>query len=283
MNATKKKSSRKSAASRRGGLGGVGTVIGVVVVVALVLVAGEIGLRMFLGKEISDGFREHEQARGSVVSEDVETSFGSNPVLLALVTRQLGGMELTTPSTLQVTDPRAESGTPSIKGAPAATVSLTDVDISNTSDPVASRVEVVTELPADLMIAEANIRVSDSAGGSGNFFESLVTSAVRLTGLTPHPDRGVLTAEFSGGAATVDFRPVVRDGGITAEVEGGSVLGIDVTGLIDRFAEAALAGPVQQIGHGFTVQDVTVTPGGTAVTLTGNNIALSGISAIEYR
>lgn len=261
----------------------VGVIVGVVLVIALVLVVGEIALRMFLGKEISDGFRQSEEARGAVVTEDVQTSFGSNPVLLALLTSELGGMNLKTPSTLQITDARAENGTPQIVGSPAADVTLTDVDISNTNDPVASKVEVISELPPELMIAEANIRVSDASGGSGNFFEDLVTSAVRLTNLTPHPDRGVLTAEFSGGLATVDLRPVVRDGGITAEVEGGSVMGIEADGLISRFAEAAVAGPAQHIGHGFTVKDVTVTENGVSVTLEGGDIALSGLSAIEYR
>ena len=260
-----------------------GVIVGVVLVVALVLVVGEIALRMFLGKEISDGFREAEQSRGAVVSEDVQTSFGSNPVLLALLTSELGGMNLKTPSTLQITDPRAENGAPQIIGSPAADVTLTDVDISNTSDPVASRVEVVAELPSDLMIAEANIRVSDATGGSGNIFEDLVSSAVRLTALTPHPDRGVLTAEFSGGLATADLRPVVRDGGIAVEVEGGSVLGVQADGLISRFADAAVTGPAQQIGHGFTVAGVEVTDGGMAITLDGRDIALSNVSAIEYR
>ena len=260
-----------------------GVIVGVVLVVALVLVVGEIALRMFLGKEISDGFREAEQSRGAVVSEDVQTSFGSNPVLLALLTSELGGMNLRTPSTLQITDPRAENGAPKIIGSPAADVTLTDVDISNTSDPVASRVEVVAELPSDLMIAEANIRVSDATGGSGNIFEDLVSSAVRLTALTPHPDRGVLTAEFSGGLATADLRPVVRDGGIAVEVEGGSVLGVQADGLISRFADAAVTGPAQQIGRGFTVAGVEVTDGGMAITLDGRDIALSSVSAIEYR
>ena len=260
-----------------------GVIVGVVLVVALVLVVGEIALRMFLGKEISDGFREAEQSRGAVVSEDVQTSFGSNPVLLALLTSELGGMNLKTPSTLQITDPREENGAPQIIGSPAADVTLTDVDISNTSDPVASRVEVVAELPSDLMIAEANIRVSDATGGSGNIFEDLVSSAVRLTALTPHPDRGVLTAEFSGGLATADLRPVVRDGGIAVEVEGGSVLGVQADGLISRFADAAVTGPAQQIGRGFTVAGVEVTDGGMAITLDGRDIALSSVSAIEYR
>lgn len=261
----------------------VGTIIGVVLVIALVLIVGEIALRMFLGKEIADGFREQEEARGAVVTEDVQTSFGSSPVLLALATSELGGMNLKTPSTLDITDPRAENGAPRIVGSPAADVTLTDVDISNTSDPVAKQVEVVAELPPELMIAEANLRVSDASGGSGNFFEDLVTSAVRLTDLTPHPDRGVLTAEFSGGLATVDLRPVVRDGGVTAEVEGGSFMGIDAGGLISLFAEAAVAGPVQDIGHGFTVADIAVTDGGLSITLEGADIALSGLSAIEYR
>lgn len=56
-----------------------GVIVGVVLVVALVLVVGEIALRMFLGKEISDGFREAEQSRGAVVSEDVQTSSGPTP------------------------------------------------------------------------------------------------------------------------------------------------------------------------------------------------------------
>lgn len=275
MNATIRKSKKRG--------NPVGTIIGVVLVIALVLIVGEIALRMFLGKEIADGFREQEEARGAVVTEDVQTSFGSSPVLLALATSELGGMNLKTPSTLDITDPRAENGPPRIVGSPAADVTLTDVDISNTSDPVAKQVEVVAELPPELMIAEANLRVADASGGSGNFFEDLVTSAVRLTDLTPHPDRGVLTAEFSGGLATVDLRPVVRDGGVTAEVEGGSFMGIDADGLISLFAEAAVAGPVQEIGHGFTVADIAVTDGGLSITLEGADIALSGLSAIEYR
>ncbi len=279
MNA--KRNARRNQSKKRGNP--VGTIVGVVLVIALVLVAGEIAVRMFLGKEISDGFREHERARGVEVTENVETSFGSNPVLMALLTKKLGGMDLKTPSTLKIDDPRGDKGTPSIKGSPAATVTLTDVDVSDTSDPVAAKVDVVSDLPPDLMIAEANIRVSDAAGGSGNILEDIVSSAVRLTNLTPHPDRGVLTAEFSGGIATVDIRPVVRDGGVTAEVEGGSVLGVDVSGMISRFAEAAVAGPAQQIGHGFTVKDVAVTERGVTVTLEGRDIALSGISAIEYR
>ena len=85
----------------------VGTIIGVVLVIALVLIVGEIALRMFLGKEIAGGFREQEEARGAVVTEDVQTSFGSSPVLLALATSELDGMNLKTPSTLDITDPRA--------------------------------------------------------------------------------------------------------------------------------------------------------------------------------
>ncbi|WP_295629468.1 hypothetical protein [uncultured Corynebacterium sp.] len=276
MNAKRMKTKKKS------GAGCVGTAVGIVLVLALVLVVGEIALRMFLGKEIADGFRESQEARGAQVTEDVETSFGSNPVLLALITNQLAGMELRAPSTLQVTDPRAEEGTPQIIGSPEATITLTDVDISNTNNPVASGVEVLATLPTDLMIAEANIRVSDAAGGGG-IFEDLIASAVRLTNLTPHPDRGVLTAEFSGGLATVDLRPVVRDGGVTAEVEGGSVLGVEADGIISRFAEAAVAGPAQQIGHGFSVRDIAVDGQGVVVTLTGDDIALSDVSAIEYR
>lgn len=258
-----------------------GMIIGIVVVIALVLAAAEIGVRMYLGKEFSDGFRESEEARGAVVAEDVETSFGASPVLLALLTRDLPSLEMRTPSTLDITDPRAENGTPAIVGSPATRVTLTDVDLSDSADPVAGHVTAVPELPSDLMIAEANRKVADAAAGAG-IFGDLLTSAARLTNLTPHPDRGVLTAEFSGGLATADLRPVVRDGGLAMEIEGASVLGVDADAVIARFADGA-ATPAQKVGHGFSITDVTVTDTGVDLILEGSGIALSQLTTIEYR
>lgn len=52
---------------------------------------------------------------------------------------------------------------------------------------------------------------------------------------------------------------------------------------VTEVADAAVTGPAQQIGHGFTVAGVEVTDGGMAITLDGRDIALSSVSAIEYR
>lgn len=265
--------------ARRKKSSGLGALLGALVVIALIIVAGEIGARMYVGNEIAKGFRESEEAHGAVVEEDPQVSFGASPVLLAALTKNLGSMDMKIPSTLAIQDPRGENGRPTVAGTPRSDVTLTNVDITDQRDPVAGHVEVHTDIPVDLMLAHANIQAADATSGGG-FFGDLAQQALRLTKLTPHPDRGVLTAEFSGGLVTADIRPVVRDGGITAEVEGGSVLGLP-TDLVRLLGEAAVNGPARQIGAGITVQSVEVTDQGTRAHLTGDDIRLSTIATLR--
>ncbi len=269
MNAKTRKSSRAP-----------GIILGVLVIVALLLVAAEIGVRMYIGKEIAAGFREHEESRGAVVHEDPEVSFGATPVLLAALTKNVPSMDMKIPETLDIQDPTGDNGRPTVVGTPRSDVTLTDVDITDQRDPVAGHVEVHTHIPVDLMLAEANISAADATAGGG-MLGDLAQQALRLTKLTPHPDRGVLTAEFSGGLLTADIRPVVRDGGITAEVEGGSLLGLPTDDLIRMIVEAAVSGPAHQIGAGITVHDVTVTDQGTTAHLSGDNVRLSTLSELR--
>ena len=73
------------------------TVLGVIIVVALIAIAGEIGVRMFVSKEISDGYRTSAEERGATVTEDPKVSFGTRPMLLALATKSVPSMDLSTP------------------------------------------------------------------------------------------------------------------------------------------------------------------------------------------
>lgn len=241
------------------------TVLGVIIVVALIAIAGEIGVRMFVSKEISDGYRTSAEERGATVTEDPKVSFGTRPMLLALATKSVPSMDLSTPNTLEVKNPEALGGAPEINGDPAAEVHLENVDLSNRADPTAESLRVDVTIPPQLLQALIN-RESD----------------VRASTITPLPDEGLFNIEFASGFATSKFRPIANGGHIEINLEGGSILGLNLDGLAGWLGEASGTLLSYDIGHGMQVEEAHVTGKGLALTLTGANLPLSTVSELTF-
>ncbi len=245
-----------------------GTVIGVIIAVALVLIAAEFALRIFIGRSVADSYVESRGNAAATADASPSVSFGTSPVLPALITNDLKNVELDTPDTLQVSNADGAAATPEIAGDPAAHIVLSDVDISNRNDPVAQEVVVETELSPELIQAIANRR----AGG-----------IARISQLTPNPAEGTLKAEISSGFADVDFRPTVNNGGLGLDVEGASVLGFGVDPVAGPIGDALLAGISERFSPEFDLVSATVTETGLQLTLRGNGVALSSLEGLRFQ
>ncbi|APT89909.1 hypothetical protein CSPHI_01070 [Corynebacterium sphenisci DSM 44792] len=256
-----------------------GILIGLLVVVALIAAAAEIGARAWVSHQIDEGFRQAMAEESVTAPEDPETSFGAAPLLPGLLSRSIGRAEIRAPRTLLIEDPLGERGAPVVRGTPAARVLLTDLDVSDAADPVAGGVEITASVPADLILAEANL-ATRPAGDS--LLERMAADLTRMTKVTPDPARGVLVCEFGGGLASADVTPVARGGAVEAEVSGGALAGIDADAVIAALADAAVSGPVAQIGGGLTVTGIRVVPGGLEVDLAGSGVRLSELRGIDY-
>lgn len=256
-----------------------GSLIGLLVVVALLAAAAEIGARAWVSHRIDEGFQQAMAEESVTAPEDPETSFGAAPLLPGLLSRSIGRAEIHAPRTLLIEDPLGERGAPVVRGTPAARVLLTDLDVSDAADPVAGGVEITATVPADLILAEANL-ATRPAGDS--LLERMAADLTRMTKVTPDTARGVLVCEFGGGLASADVTPVARGGAVEAEVSGGALAGIDADAVIAALADAAVSGPVAQIGGGLTVTGIRVVAGGLEVDLAGSDVRLSELRGIDY-
>lgn len=241
------------------------TVFGVIIVVALIAIAGEIGVRMAVSKEISDGYRTSAEERGATVTEDPSVSFGTRPMLLALATKSVPTMNLSTPDTLEVKNPEALGGEPEIFGDPAAEIHMENVDLSNRADPTAESLRIEVSIPPQLLQALINRE-----------------SGARVSTLTPLPNEDLFNIEFSSGIATSKFRPIPNGGHIDINLEGGSMLGLNLDGLAKWLGEASGSLLNYEIGYGLQVEQARVTEEGLALTLTGANLPLSTVSELTF-
>lgn len=241
------------------------TILGVIIVVALIAVAGEIGVRMYISKQISDGFRDAAAERGVTEVEDASVAYGARPVLLALATKNQPELTLTTPNTLTVNNPEALNGQPEIIGDPAAEIHMTNVDLSNSADPVAETLRINTTLPPELIQALVNRE-----------------TGLRVSSLQPLPSEGLFNAEFSSGFASSKLRPVAEAGRISINLEGGSLLDLNLDGLAQWLEQASGNLISYDIGYGLQVEEASVVDGGLALTLTGQNMALSTVREITF-
>lgn len=241
------------------------TVIGVIVVVAIIAVIGEIGVRMFMSKEIANGYRASAQEQGITVNEDPEVSFGSHSVLVALATKTLPELTLNTPHTLEVNNPAALSGQPEIKGDPAAEVHMTNVDLNNREDPTAENTRINVTIPPGLIQALINR-----------------DSGLRVSSLQPLPAEGLFNVEFSSGFATSKVRPIVNGGNISIDLEGGSLFNLNLDGLAKWIGQNTNTLFSYDIGHGLSVEEASVTDGGLALTLTGANLPMSTVNELRF-
>ena len=235
--------------------------IGVLAALLILLLIAEAGLRIFLSKQIEDGFEAQYAAQSpGVVAAKPDVSFGATPLTIGMLGGALPHMTIQTPSTLMINDGE-------ITGEPAATIAMDKVRLVN-QEPVADHLSMQAELPSALLQAILNQAISEQLGGN-----ALLDTLITVSSVTTDPEAGTFTLSFTRGVANVDIRPVPTAEGVQFETTGTQLFGFDLPGEItDAITQSLQEGLANQEAGAMRLNNVHVTPAGLVLEMTGENV-----------
>ncbi|RSZ64496.1 DUF2993 domain-containing protein [Corynebacterium hylobatis] len=226
----------------------------------VLLLVAEFGLRWFMGNELRTEFREQATREGVELTEDPTIAFGATPLILSAPRGTIPEVEVTTPSTLQVTGQE-------IIGQPGTHVVLNDLLISDPDNPVAGRMVATTEVPDEYLLAVIQQSMAEENAGG----------LLQLTGVTSDVAAGTLNIQFNNGMAELNLSPTPVDGQLTFVAAGASLFGFDLPGQVTDMITAALREGVAEQAAGFTIEEFTVIEGGARMRVSGENVPLSEV------
>lgn len=234
-------------------------IVGILAALLVLLIVAEIGVRMFLTNQITNGVEQQTAGQAAVVSEP-DVSFGSQPVTLGLLTGSLPHLTVTTPSTLQVNGD-------AISGEPGATIAMDRVKIVS-GEPVAEAFTLTTELPNDFLRATLNQSLREQLG-SNRWLDSLIT----VSEVTTDPASGTFTVMFTSGVAGIELRPVQTGGNVSFEAESTQLFGFNLPNEVAGIINNSLKEGMASFGDSqLRLTNVAVTPGGLQMQMSGENV-----------
>lgn len=236
--------------------------VGILVALLVLVLVAEFALRWFIGNELRSSFEEQAAADGVTVQEDPSISFGATPLVLSAVRGIVPDVEITTPSTLQVTDQ-------DVLGQPGAHVTLTDLDIRDRENPVAAHMVTTTEVPVEFLLATVRKSIQEEGAGGG---------IIQVSDLRANPAEGTLDLEFNGGAAVLNLIPRPVDGQLTFEAAGASLFGFALPQQVSDLITRGLQEGVREQAGEFRIDAFDVIDGGARLRLSGENVALSEVA-----
>lgn len=258
-------------------------IVGVLVAVLLILLVAEFGLRWFIGQQLRSSFNEQAEETGVVVEEDPTISFGATPLVLSILGGTINEVNVTTPSTLEIVPSGGGSAPPEINGQPAADVMITDLDISDTQNPVAGRLVTTTEVPDEFLLATVQQQMAAQQGDASDPATSFLQDLISITDITSNAQAGALDVEFTGGAAVLTLQPVMVDGQLTFEATNAALFGFDLPGQVaDGITRALQDGMAEQVGQ-LGVEEFEVIEGGVRIRVVGDNVNLNDMSGQDTR
>lgn len=252
----------------------------VVIIVVLLLVA-EFGLRWFIGKELKSEFSQQAVDQGLTVEEDPTISFGSYPLLLGLAQGSIKHVAVETPDTLQITYPDGAGTAPEVSGTPEATITLGDLSIADTNNPVADTFDLTTFAPDEFILATVQAEMANATGGeNAGLAERLVQELVKITGVRSNVEAQAIEVEFTDGAARANLRPIVLNGQLAFEVLDSQLFGIALPEDISKALTDGIQSSVDQVAGGLQIEGIDVVEGGININLTGENINVRTLESV---
>lgn len=249
-------------------------IVTVLVVIVLLLITAEIGLRMYMSNQVTQGFEQQAEQDGVVLTEEPEVSFGASPLVLGLLGGTLPQMSMQTPSTL-------EQDGETYRGTPAADIRIDDLTVSE--DPVAGTLTTTTELPEDYMLAIIREQLRAQVGDASGVATTLVDE-LGITGLTANVAEQTLDLEFARGLAGISLAPVDVNGQMNLEARSTRLFGMELPQEVSEGISQALQDGIteqanQQTGanvtNSMTISDYEIVDGALRVTVTGQDVPLS--------
>ncbi|AGF71402.1 hypothetical protein A605_01940 [Corynebacterium halotolerans YIM 70093 = DSM 44683] len=245
--------------------------------ILLIVLVAEFGLRWFIGQQLRDSFNQQAEESGVTVEEEPTISFGPTPLVFSILGGSINEVNVTTPSTLEITYPGGDSALPEITGQPAAVIDIDDLSISDPDNPVAGTLTTTTEVPEEFLLAIIQRQMAEQQGdasGAAGFLQELVT----ITDITANVEESALDVEFTGGAAVLTLQPVPVDGQLTFEATNASLFGFDLPAQVaDGITQALQDGVSEQVGQ-LGVEQFEVIDGGVRIRVVGENVNLNNLT-----
>lgn len=266
---------------KKGGSKALSILLVTVLVIAVLLGLAEFGARTFAKDKLVEGMRQSATESGYEMPQDPDVSFGTSPLLLTLLTKNVGSVDITIPSSLDIAYQDGNKARPDVKGVPAMNIEARDIALSeNEKDTTFGDLTLHTDLPKDLILAEiAEEQQQKRDGGEG--VAGFLQGQVEVTDITPNEGNQELEFDLNNGLAKLRMQPVVNNGELTFDVKGAEVLGIF------NLPETAVQGIQEMLNRqqggkmdgNLKFQDVTVTQEGLKVHLHGTNVNVQELSS----
>lgn len=236
--------------------------VSLALVILLLLVAAEFGVRWIVSDQLK---KDYQQS-----SVEPKISFGPTPLLLSQITGVVPSVRIQAPSSISIADG------PTIKGAPASDVKITDLNIRDQNNPVAGHLDVSTALPEDFLLAQAQASMNDQRGRTGgNELQQMITGMIKITGLDTLQNEQAVKVEFTDGAATLKLKPEVKDGQLKFRAEDASLFGFNLPGQVTETLTKSLEKQSADIAGGLHVKQLDVEDTQITLTLAGDNVPLN--------
>lgn len=158
---------------------------------------------------------------------------------------------------------------------------ITDLDIHDTANPVAGRMDATLRLSDAYLLAaiqsQQDALIHDEPlglGGTLGLGERL-SDLTRVTAYTSSAASGTSTVSFGSSTGSLEIRPSVSGGELRIDATNLTVGGIDFGSTVRDLITSVINTQLKENLQGFTIQSVTVGDGATTVTVSAENINLS--------
>lgn len=249
----------------------------ILLVLVLLVVAAEFAARWYMKDQIVQGLEKQASGNNLQLEEDPSVSFGLSPVLMGMATQNLQQLDMTVPSTLNISHEDGDESKPVVTGNPEVKFHGKHIKIQNQGqDVIIGDLTMNTAVPSEYLLAQAVKGTQEqNSGGGGGFLQQAIT----LTGVKPVPDEQVLEMEISHGLATLKMKPVVENGELKMQAEGGEIFGLSLPQqFVDSIQDSLNSSTSESGPGGLKFENATVTGEGLAVEMHGTNVDMNELS-----
>lgn len=250
---------------------------GLIAVILVLLLLAEFGLRWYIKDNISNSLKEEAISSGVQLREDPDVTLGKAPLLLGVAQGKIPELNMTIPSTLQVSYENNDQSRPVVKGNPEVTMNAKDITGTSKDEMVMGSLDVTTLMPTDAMLAQAQASMNESkANGEG--LEGIMAELLKVTDINTDEEAQTLIFQLGGGIADLVLKPEVVNGELSMQAEDVRVLGFSLPSGITKSLEKQLADQAAEagraMGEDMKMKDVHVERDGLHVTMHGTNVNL---------